>query len=135
MPERNNKPIILLAEDEPVVRNVVQLALSRAGYHVLACADGDEAMTLSRSFSGDIDLVLTDVKMPHMIGPELVRRIRLERPTIRVLMMTGQATIEIPAVLRPETLHKPFLPSELLERVAQALNGASSESHPLDSLK
>lgn len=119
---RRESRVILVAEDEPVVRNFVQLALTRAGYKVIAACDGAEAMRLSRAFEGDIHLVLTDIKMPNMVGPALIDQICRERPDIRFLVMSGNSTaVELPETLRPDMLRKPFLPADLLERVAQAL--------------
>jgi DNA-binding NtrC family response regulator len=120
----DGRPVILLAEDEPVVRNFVQMALAYAGYHVLAAADGAEALELSRSYEGAIDLVLSDVKMPKMPGPKLAETIMHERPGIRVLLMTGKSSGEIPEMLRPELLRKPFLPKQLFEKIERALASA-----------
>jgi DNA-binding response OmpR family regulator len=122
MTEQIGKAVILLAEDEPVVRNFVQLALTHAGYCVLSAADGAEALHLSRAYEGPIDLVLSDVHMPNMIGPELVDAVLEERPGIRVLMMSGKSSGKIPEVLRPEMLRKPFLPKQLLERIEHVLS-------------
>ena len=124
----DGRPVILLAEDEPVVRNFVQMALAYAGYHVLAACDGAEALALSRSFQGAIDLVLSDVKMPNVAGPQLAKTIMNERPGIRVLLMTGKSSGEIPEMLRPELLRKPFLPKQLFEKIERAL--ASAPARP-----
>lgn len=121
MSQHEGKAVILLAEDEPVVRNFVQIALIHAGYEVLSAADGVEALQLSRSFQGEIHLVLSDVKMPNMLGPDLVREILKERPGVRIVLMTGKSSGEIPEVLRPELLRKPFLPAQLLARIRKAL--------------
>ena len=60
---------IFLAEDEPSVRNLALAVLQRSGYHVIAAVDGqDDALEKSRQFKGTIDLLLSDVSMPHMSG-------------------------------------------------------------------
>jgi DNA-binding NtrC family response regulator len=105
----------------------VETALVYAGYDVLAAADGVEALQLSRSYPGTIDLVLSDVKMPNMIGPDLARTIAKERPGIRVLLMTGKSSGEIPLMLRRELLRKPFPPQRLLDRIARVLNSGETE--------
>ncbi|HEY2013448.1 MAG TPA: response regulator [Bryobacteraceae bacterium] len=116
------RPVVLLAEDEPVVRNFVQMALTRAGYDVLAASDGIEALQLSRAYDGVIHLLLSDMQMPKMIGSELARTIVQERPDIRVLLMTGKSSNEIPQQLRPDLLRKPFLPRVLLGQIERVLS-------------
>ena len=127
MSEQNGNAVILLAEDEPVVRNFVHTALMRAGYQVFSAADGAEAIQLSLRYEGRIDLLLTDVKMPRMVGPELARAILRERPRIRILLMTGESSGEIPEVLKPELLRKPFLPKHLLQRIEEALRSPNAQ--------
>jgi two-component system, cell cycle sensor histidine kinase and response regulator CckA len=114
--------VILLAEDEPVVRDFVEMALTYAGYQVLAATDGDHALQVSRSYMGTIDLLLSDVRMPNMIGTDLATAIEKERPGIRVMFMTGEGSGEIPPPLKLTLLRKPFLPKQLLEGVARVLS-------------
>lgn len=121
--ERAGRAVILLVDDEPLVRNVVQMSLTHAGYHVLTASDGAEALDLSRSYPGTIDLVLSDVKMPNMTGTELAAAIVNERVGIPILLMTGKASEGIPPNLHSGLLRKPFLPQQLLERIRQALGG------------
>ena len=81
--------IILLAEDEVVVRNIVRLLLQRDGHEVLVATDGYEALKLSREYNGQIDLLLTDIGMPRMDGLALVEQIVKDRPGIKILLMSG----------------------------------------------
>jgi len=116
----NGKTVILVAEDEAVVRTVVEAVLTKAGYEVLGAVDGAHALEISRQYPGRIHLLLTDVCMPSLQGPELARTIAVERPGIRILMMTGTPGIsmqELPSNL----LHKPFRPPDLIERIAAVL--------------
>jgi len=83
--------VVLLAEDEPAVRDYVGRALERAGYTVVAAGTGDEALQASRDWEDRIDVLVTDVVMPGMHGPELADRMRLERPGIGVLYISGYA--------------------------------------------
>jgi CheY-like chemotaxis protein len=116
---------ILLVEDETAVRNVTREVLEMGGYRVLA-ADGPVAAThIARDESNAIDLLLTDVVMQGMNGPELARLVRELRPELVTLFMTGYADAE---VLRLATLEgpqkhiqKPFTVHSLLARVAEAL--------------
>jgi CheY-like chemotaxis protein len=82
---------VLLVEDEASVRGAVRQQLVRRGYRVLAARHGVEALALAAGHDGPIDLLLTDVVMPQMGGPELARRMRQLRPETRVLYMSGYA--------------------------------------------
>jgi CheY-like chemotaxis protein len=118
--------IVLLAEDEPVVRHFVEALLTRAGYTVMAAADGQEALDLSRSCPGHIDLLLSDVVMPRMNGADLAENIIRERPTTRILLMSGNCYGVLPDHLRVNNfLLKPFASKDLMEKVLQVLDGAS----------
>ena len=75
--------VILLAEDDQLVRNVVRTTLTRAGYIVLDATDGAHALEVSRGYDGLIHVLLTDVIMPHMDGLELSHHIIRERPGSR----------------------------------------------------
>jgi signal transduction histidine kinase/integral membrane sensor domain MASE1/ActR/RegA family two-component response regulator len=113
---------VLLAEDEPVVREFVQRTLERAGHQVLAAADGRAALELARAHAGSIDLVVTDVVMPSMGGPELVRLVQAERGDVAVLYLSGYPSERerSPESARGEVafLQKPFSSARLLESVA-----------------
>lgn len=81
--------IVLVVEDEDAVREVVCDALRACGYAVLAAGSAEEALELLRSRAGDVHLLLTDVVMANMGGPELARRVRMTRPGVRILYMSG----------------------------------------------
>jgi CheY-like chemotaxis protein len=121
MADSDIKALILVAEDEPLVRNLVCLALAGAGYRVLAATDGEDAVRVSRSYEGRIDLLLTDVKMPKLIGPEAALLIQRDRPEIRIVLMSGHASGLEPEASR-DMLRKPFIPKQLLDRVEQELS-------------
>src|SRR5438270_4201638 len=87
--------VVLVAEDEVVVRNIVCFLLNHEGYHVLSAADGQEALALAREYQGPIDLLLTDITMPRMNGIALAEHVIKERPGIRVLLMSGKVSSEI----------------------------------------
>ncbi|HEY6341015.1 MAG TPA: response regulator [Bryobacteraceae bacterium] len=121
MQPQDKRAVILLADDEPVVRNLVQMALTYAGYHVLSASDGAEALNLSRSYDGVIDLLIGDAEMPNLTGPELAKTVSKERPDMQILLMAAELRDEIPQQLRLELLRKPFVPKLLLERVHSIL--------------
>src|SRR2546422_910836 len=123
MPPASSKLVILLAEDEPLVRNVVRTVLTDAGYQVLDAADGEQALELSRQYSGSIHMLLTDIKMPRMNGLELSNRITKERPGIKVLMMSGKLSGELLVVGKTvDFLRKPFLSKTLRAKLNAMLS-------------
>jgi two-component system, cell cycle sensor histidine kinase and response regulator CckA len=117
---------ILLVEDEPAVRGLAQMALTRAGYRVLSAANGGEALLQCERHPAPIHLILTDVVMPEMGGPELVRRLTPLRPEMKILYMSGyiDRASERRAMVKPQSdfLEKPFSPDVLLRRVRDALD-------------
>jgi len=117
-----NETVILLAEDEAVVRNLVRLMLSKEGYAVLTANDGQEALEICEKFADPIHLLLTDVQMPRMNGLELAERVREQRPEIKVMMMSGETTTTILEKNTPDAfLKEPFIPPTLLQWVQRVL--------------
>jgi DNA-binding response OmpR family regulator len=116
---------ILLAEDEPALRILVQDVLGRAGYRVLAAEDGEEALAVSRGHGGTVDLLVTDIVMPNLGGRELAARLLEERPGVRILFMSGYPNdargFGEPGGSTGDLLRKPFPMRELVERVRAAL--------------
>ena len=88
---RRGAGTILLVEDEPMVRETGALALRSRGYHVIEAKDGEDALQVATRHKGTIDLLLTDVRMPRMAGHLLAEKLRLARPGVRVLYMSGNA--------------------------------------------
>ncbi len=120
--------VILVAEDEVIVRNVVCLLLQREGYQVLSAADGKEALELARQYQGTIDLLLSDIKMPRMDGISLAEQVIGERPGIRVLLMSGKVSAEIRQKnIRLPFLRKPFVSSVFRDKVRDVLNGPPAQ--------
>ncbi|HEV7503659.1 MAG TPA: ATP-binding protein [Thermoanaerobaculia bacterium] len=118
---------ILLVEDEDEVRTVLNQILISKGYRVLQASSGEEALILSRLHRGVVHVLLTDVTMPEMKGPELAQRLRAERPQTRVLFMSGYNDEQLsdggPA--SPVCLQKPFSPQVLGEALRAALDVAA----------
>jgi signal transduction histidine kinase/ActR/RegA family two-component response regulator len=121
---RRGTETVLVAEDEEAVRALAVQSLERNGYQVIASASGEEAITLAATFDGTIHLLLTDVVMPGMKGPELAARLRALRPGLKVLLMSGYAADVVTAGdLRDATMvTKPFSPAALARAVRNALD-------------
>jgi DNA-binding response OmpR family regulator len=114
---------ILLVEDDGPVRSLVALALQLAGYEVHAAASPAEALDLVETLPS-LDLVVADVGLPRISGPDLVRRLQEERPGLEALHITGHAEEwAVRLGLDPDAprLHKPFSPGELVAAVAALL--------------
>ena len=115
---------VLVAEDEDAVRELAVDSLERRGYRVLAASSGEEALKVANAYDGTIHLLISDVVMPGMKGPELADRLRVLRPGVRVLLMSGYATdVVTPTDLKEATfLTKPFAPETLGKIVRQILD-------------
>ena len=128
-PQRMPQKVILVVDDEVLVRNIVTILLQRQGYIVVSAADGQEGLELSRKYPDTIDLVITDVEMPRLNGMDLIAHLRGERPGIKVLVMSGAETNDIASRnANLPFLPKPFDGEALLSRV-RALLGVAVESH------
>jgi two-component system cell cycle sensor histidine kinase/response regulator CckA len=118
---------VLLVEDEEQVRVVTATILRKAGYHVLEAKNGGEALLTCELHAGRIELLLTDVIMPMMSGPQLAGRLAPLRPTMKVLFMSGftdNAMVRDGVVAQDvHFLQKPAAPRALLTSVRQVLDG------------
>jgi PAS domain S-box-containing protein len=121
---------ILLVEDEDQVRTVARGILQRHGYHVLDARNAGEALLLCEKHAGQIHLLLSDVVMPQMSGPELANRLGALRPTMKVLFMSGYTDDSIvrhgALTSNIAFLQKPLTPSSLTRRVRDVLDEARS---------
>lgn len=118
---------VLLAEDNPGVRDLACRALKRRGYRVLQATTGDGALVLASEHAGSIDLLVTDVVMPGMGGRELATRLTARNPRIAVLFMSGYAETQIMhrdlVDAGTAFLDKPFTPAQLVAKVDEVLRG------------
>jgi CheY-like chemotaxis protein len=124
----NGTGTILVVEDEPAMLEVTRRILDQNGYEVLPAGSGLEAIRIAQEHYGRIDVLLSDVVMPQMLGKEVAERVTALRPEIQVLFMSGYAQ----AVIAPmgdladgrEIIDKPFTEAALLERL-RALSPAA----------
>jgi CheY-like chemotaxis protein len=125
-PLRGGHETVLIAEDESAVRGLASLTLRAHGYKVLEASTGAEALRIAERGGQDIDLLVSDVVMPVLNGPQLATRFHALRPGTPVLFISGHAetTIAHQGVLDAgvEFLAKPFTPDRLARRVRQILD-------------
>jgi len=118
---------ILVVEDQKEVRDLIHHALNQYGYTIIIARDGLEALEICRKTNQKIDLILTDVIMPHMNGPQLVRKMLQLYPNIRVIFMSGYTDKSIPKEelnrLNATFIQKPFSHNQLIEKIRELLNG------------
>ncbi|MEP6808963.1 MAG: ATP-binding protein [Chthoniobacterales bacterium] len=121
----DNFETILVVEDEEIVRDLVCDVLSDAGYDVLCAADGHEALRLADECDGPIHLLISDVIMPHMNGPELAARLTAERPEMKILYVSGYSDNDLGhhGILdrNVELLQKPFTPQTLARKIRDVI--------------
>jgi CheY-like chemotaxis protein len=120
--------IILLVEDEPMLRQLARTVLTASGYVILEASNGREGLALCEAHQGRIDLLLTDAVMPELGGGELAAGAHKLRPGMKVLFMSGHTQ---DVVLREGVekgtafLQKPFTPMELAHKVREALDSSA----------
>ena len=116
---------VLVAEDEEIVRELVCDVLSEQGYNVLCAVDGHDALRIASEFDGCIHLLVTDVIMPHMNGPELAERLSAARPEMKVLYVSGYSDNDLGdhRVLDEtiDLLQKPFTPQTLTSKIRDVI--------------
>lgn len=116
---------VLLVDDEESVRSFLRLTLEEAGCEVVEAADGVEALKCFMDSGGLFDIVISDISMPRMSGPELARALEEHNPELRILFLTGYASRDMAEGLtaRPGTqiLMKPVTPEKLLAAVRELI--------------
>lgn len=129
-----NAPVVLLVEDESIVREITGEVLSHAGYHVLESSNAKQALQIASAHPGKIDVLLTDIVMPEMNGADLAHRMLNHRPGLVTIFMSGYAEQDL---LRKTKLtsaihiQKPFTVNALLSRLSEALNAVAEQEAQL----
>jgi CheY-like chemotaxis protein len=130
-PMRRGVETILVAEDEPSLRKLVRDFLEDAGYTALVARDVKEAIQIAAQHKGPLHLLLTDVVMPGLSGPQLAERLQPLRPEMKVLYMSGYPdAAKADSALEPRTdfIEKPFTQRNLLHRLREVLEGGKLSS-------
>ncbi|GIW81290.1 MAG: hypothetical protein KatS3mg105_3097 [Gemmatales bacterium] len=122
--------VILIVEDEDLLRDYIRKALKRRGFSVLEARNGYDAIRLLKEHTGPVHLVLSDVVMPRLSGPAMYRQLQRLRPELKVVYMSGYITESVsdlgldgPDV---QLLRKPFIMDDLLRKVREVLDGTAS---------
>jgi PAS domain S-box-containing protein len=117
---------VLLAEDDEAVRTLLSEMLIESGYTVIEACDGEDALARVLARTGAIDVLVSDVVMPHMSGPKLAREVRAILPDIKVLFLSGYTDAELPedGTLGPRTafLQKPVSVTALVRKLREVLD-------------
>src|SRR5712691_12127537 len=112
---------VLLVEDNAEIRTFVQHTLEEGGLEVLVAADAAAAVQIEGQFPRAIHLLLSDVMMPGISGPELAKRLKQERPEMRVMLMSGYSKDWLILNYGWDFIQKPFLPTALMGKVNDVL--------------
>jgi two-component system, cell cycle sensor histidine kinase and response regulator CckA len=137
MATKSGKATILVVDDELSLRQVLVRQLRSEGYNVVEAGYGLEALAVARSSSEPIDLVLSDIVMPGMIGTELAQRLLAEHPGIRVVLMSAHTLDPLVDPSRPgnvPVLAKPFEGQKMLALVELTLNTTPAAGQPASRL-
>jgi len=121
---------ILVVEDYADLADLFQEILSLAGYKVLVAPDGAAGLKVAREHEGHIDVLLTDIVMPNMLGSELAAQLKREHPGLRVIYMSGHAQAALGRSyaldLNTPLLQKPFMEGELLAKIEEVMAGPAA---------
>jgi two-component system cell cycle sensor histidine kinase/response regulator CckA len=123
LPHQGEVPqTILVVEDDAAILKLVQYVLKHGGFEVLAASSAEQAIGIAADFSKTIQLLLSDVMMPDISGPDLAQVLKRQRPEMRVMLMSGYADGAMLVLNHGwHFVHKPFVPTALLEKVIEIL--------------
>jgi len=109
---------ILFAEDEEVVRSLFCRVFKLNGFHVLSATDGKHALELAQQHEGHIDLLISNVSMPEMTGPDLARELRKSRPDLKIMLLSGNPEEGLLLLDKGWVfLNKPVLPKDIIKKI------------------
>jgi CheY-like chemotaxis protein len=124
-PRGEEAETILIVEDQPATARITRILLESWGYRVIESHSGSEALSLFERYSDTVHLVLTDMIMPGLPGPQLAAELRRRKPAVRIVFMSGYAH-EPPNGKDAAFLAKPFNPGSLSRTIRRALDRAPS---------
>src|SRR5688500_13465879 len=112
-------PVVLVVDDDPMVRGLMARALVEEGFPVVTAESGEEALVVAQALEGDLPLVVTDIRMPGMDGVEMAERLVQLRRARRVLFVSGYTP---PVSLLGPLLNRPFSPQALVDALRRMLS-------------
>lgn len=115
---------IMLVDDDDAVRELLARVLRSRGYQVIEAASGEQAQLIFQTHDGPVDLLVCDVLMTGVSGPDLAQRLSVSRPALRMLLMSGDPTMASVldgTSISAEFIGKPFTPQQLVENVRTLL--------------
>jgi CheY-like chemotaxis protein len=116
------QPVVLLAEDNALVREAIRMLIEMQGCTVIEANDGSQALAFGSAFAGRIDLFVSDAMMPGLNGPEVFKMLRRQRPELPALFVSGYTQERVFPNGLPSGaayLHKPFTPSDFAQAFEQ----------------
>lgn len=117
MPLKIGENVILLVDDDADVLETCQFVLEAAGFHVIPCTSGAEAIKVFHTYEDEINTVITDYKMPEINGLELIQTLRMHQPSIKTILISGNFSSDLPNNIT--LLRKPFSFDDLIAHVKQ----------------
>ncbi len=120
-PDQPTKYTLLVVDDEAILRKLAVRILASDDYTILEAPSGEDALSLMENHSGNLDLLITDMKMPGMNGEEVAEKICQSRPQTRVLYISGFSEFSLDGKTEIDFLAKPFTPADLLQAVHRIL--------------
>jgi DNA-binding response OmpR family regulator len=123
-----NGHTILVVEDDAAVLHLVQRILENGNYEVLCASSSEQGIHIGMEFPRPIHLLLADVVMPNMIGPDLATKLKVQRPDMRVMLMSGYPDGALLVLNHGwHFIRKPFVPKSLLDAIQAVLNSMTEE--------
>ena len=113
---------VLVADDETMLQKMLCDVLAVHGFHVLSADNGKEALDAAAQYSDSIDLLISDVQMPVMTGPDLARQLQILRPELKVMLISAYPLGELVLDRGWRFVQKPFLPNALLQEICNMLD-------------
>jgi len=113
---------VLVADDETMLQKMLCDVLAVHGFHVLSADNGKEALDAAAQYSDSIDLLISDVQMPVMTGPDLARQLQILRPELKVMLISAYPLGELVLDRGWRFVQKPFLPNALLQEIGNMLD-------------
>jgi CheY-like chemotaxis protein len=137
-PATSGQKLILVAEDEPLVRELTNRILTSAGYRTILAEDGAEALVLFEQHPADVSLVLLDMVMPRLGGREVFERVKALRPAIKVVFSGAcdpeSNSLQFVRAAGVRLIVKPFGSRQLLKALRETLDEAAPDQQRLDAL-